>query len=138
MDDDQWDINRRMEQVSANGKFGFASDVVYQKCWEQLIKSWSSPFLRYFISYVFCSSRLGTNEGGATLFTGDYFFQVVGSLLLVIFALLAVMMLLKRFNSVGSSTIGYIQVLASAPLGHGREPFAPSWYGSNTSWCFSG
>ena len=68
---------------------------------------------------VTCSAQAntGTNEGGASLFTGDYLFQVVGSLLLVIFALLAVMMLLKRFNSVGSSTGGYIQVLASAPLG---------------------
>ena len=57
-------------------------------------------------------------EVGATLFTGDYFLQVLASFLfVVIFVLLAVMALLKRFNTVGASTGGYIQVLASTPLG---------------------
>ena len=56
-------------------------------------------------------------EVGATLFTGDYFLQVLASFLFVIFVLLAVMALLKRFNTVGASTGGYIQVLASTPLG---------------------
>ena len=58
-----------------------------------------------------------TNEGSTSLFTGDYLLQVVGSFFLVICALLAVMMLLKRFNTVGASTGDYIQVLASTPLG---------------------
>ena len=56
-------------------------------------------------------------EEGASLFTGDYLLQVVGSFFLVICALLSVMVLLKRFNTGGASTGGYIQVLASAPLG---------------------
>ena len=76
-------------------------------------------FFTTLLLLVTCSAQANTvsNEGGASLFGSDYLFQVVGSLFLVIFALLAVMMLLKRFNSVGSSTGGYIQVLASAPLG---------------------
>ena len=57
------------------------------------------------------------SEVGSSLFTGDYLLQVVGSFFLVICALLSVMVLLKRFNTVGASTGGYIQVLASAPLG---------------------
>lgn len=54
---------------------------------------------------------------GSSLFTGDYLLQVVGSFFLVICVLLAVMLLLKRFNTVGTSKGGYIQILASAPLG---------------------
>ena len=57
------------------------------------------------------------SDVGSGLFTGDYLLQVVGSFFLVICALLSVMVLLKRFNTVGASTGGYIQVLASAPLG---------------------
>ena len=73
-------------------------------------------FLLLFVAYS-AQANTVTNEGGASLFAGDYLFQVVGSLVLVISALLAVMVLLKRFNSAGASTGGYIQVLASAPLG---------------------
>lgn len=54
---------------------------------------------------------------GSGLFTGDYLLQVVGSLVLVIGALIAVMMILKRFNTVGRSTAGSIQVLASTAVG---------------------
>ena len=42
---------------------------------------------------------------------------MVGSFFLVICVLLAVMLFLKRFNTVAASTGGYIEVLASAPLG---------------------
>ena len=56
-------------------------------------------------------------EVGSSLFTGDYLLQVVGSFFLVICVLLAVMLLLKRFNSISTSKGGYIEVLASAPLG---------------------
>ena len=56
-------------------------------------------------------------DAGSSLFTGDYLLQVVGSFFLVICVLLAVMLLLKRFNTVGTSRSGYIQILASAPLG---------------------
>ena len=56
-------------------------------------------------------------EVGSSLFTGDYLLQVVGSFFLVICVLLAVMLLLKRFNTIGTSKGGYIEVLASAPLG---------------------
>lgn len=58
-----------------------------------------------------------TTDAGSSLFTGDYLLQVVGSFFLVICILLAVMLLLKRFNTVGISKTGYIQILASAPLG---------------------
>ena len=58
-----------------------------------------------------------TTDAGSSLFTGDYLLQVVGSFFLVICVLLAVMLLLKRFNTVGTSRGGYIQILASAPLG---------------------
>ena len=58
-----------------------------------------------------------TTDAGSSLFTGDYLLQVVGSFFLVICVLLAVMLLLKRFNTVGISKTGYIQILASAPLG---------------------
>jgi len=58
-----------------------------------------------------------STEVGSSLFTGDYLLQVVGSFFLVICVLLAVMVLLKRFNTVGTSKGGYIQILASAPLG---------------------
>ena len=56
-------------------------------------------------------------EVGSSLFTGDYLLQVVGSFFLVICVLLAVMLLLKRFNTVATSKGGYIEILASAPLG---------------------
>ena len=56
-------------------------------------------------------------EVGSSLFTGDYLLQVVGSFFLVICVLLAVMLLLKRFNTVGPSKGGYIQILARVPLG---------------------
>ena len=58
-----------------------------------------------------------TTDAGSSLFTGDYLLQVVGSFFLVICVLLAVMLLLKRFNTVGTSRGCYIQILASAPLG---------------------
>jgi len=58
-----------------------------------------------------------TTEVGSSLFTGDYLLQVVGSFFLVICVLLAVMLLLKRFNTAGTSKGGYIEILASAPLG---------------------
>jgi len=54
---------------------------------------------------------------GSGLLSGDYLLQVVGSFFLVICALLAVMLILKRFNTVGASTGSYIKVLESAPLG---------------------
>ena len=60
---------------------------------------------------------LVATEVGSSLFTGDYLLQVVGSFFLVICVLLAVMLLLKRFNSISTSKGGYIEVLASAPLG---------------------
>ena len=54
---------------------------------------------------------------GSSLFTGDYLLQVVGSFFLVICVLLAVMLLLKRFNTIGNSNGGHIEILANAPLG---------------------
>lgn len=58
-----------------------------------------------------------TNEASFSLFTNDYLLQVVGSFFLVICALIAVMLILKRFNTVGGSKADYIRVLASTPLG---------------------
>jgi flagellar protein FliO/FliZ len=76
-------------------------------------------FLTTLLALVVSSAQADSlaTEEGASLFTGDYLLQVVGSFFLVICVLLAVMVLLKRFNTVGASTGGYIQVLASAPLG---------------------
>jgi len=51
------------------------------------------------------------------LFTGDYLLQVVGSFVLVICVLLAVLFLLKRFNGAGSSRSGQMRVIASLGLG---------------------
>jgi flagellar protein FliO/FliZ len=65
----------------------------------------------------FAQAESITNEAGASLFTGDYLLQIVGSFLLVICALLAVMVLMKRFNAVGTSSSDCIRVVASAPLG---------------------
>ena len=68
------------------------------------------------------------NEVGSSLSIGDYLLQVVGSFFLVICALLAVMFLLKRFNTVGISTGGYIEILASAPFGSkGARCPSPGW-----------
>ena len=58
-----------------------------------------------------------TAKADSSFLTGDYLLQVVGSLFLVIFALLVVVLLLRRFNTVGTSSGSYIQVLASAPVG---------------------
>lgn len=51
------------------------------------------------------------------LFTGDYLLQVVGSFVLVICILLAVLLLLKRFNGASSSRSGQMRVVASVGLG---------------------
>ena len=58
-----------------------------------------------------------TTDVGFSLLSGDYLLQVVGSFFLVICVLLAVMLILKRFNTVGASNGSYIKVLESAPLG---------------------
>lgn len=58
-----------------------------------------------------------TADPGFSVLSGDYLLQVVGSFFLVICVLLAVMLILKRFNTVGASTGSYIKVLESAPLG---------------------
>lgn len=58
-----------------------------------------------------------TTDVGSSLLSGDYLLQVVGSFFLVICVLLAVMLILKRFNTVGASSGSYIKVLESAPLG---------------------
>lgn len=58
-----------------------------------------------------------TADPGFSVLSGDYLLQVVGSFFLVICVLLAVMLILKRFNTVGASSGSYIKVLESAPLG---------------------
>ena len=73
--------------------------------------------LALFVLPVQADTEAVATDVGSGLFTGDYLLQVVGSFFLVICVLLSVMVLLKRFNTVGASTGGYIQVLASAPLG---------------------
>ena len=52
---------------------------------------------------------LVATEVGSSLFTGDYLLQVVGSFFLVICVLLAVMLLLKRFNTIGTSKGGTLK-----------------------------
>lgn len=56
-------------------------------------------------------------ELGSGLFTGDYLLQVIGSFFLVICVLLGVLVLLKRFNSVGPTKTDCVKVIATTPLG---------------------
>jgi flagellar protein FliO/FliZ len=53
----------------------------------------------------------------SSLFTGDYLLQVVGSLVVVILLLVAVLVLLKRFNGVSSSMSGDMRVISSIGVG---------------------
>lgn len=53
----------------------------------------------------------------SALFTSDYLVQAIGSFALVIFLLVIVLLLVKRFTTVSVKTSGYIQVLSSVALG---------------------
>ena len=53
----------------------------------------------------------------SSLFTGDYLLQVVGSFVVVILLLVAVLVVLKRFNGVSSSMSGDMQVISSVGVG---------------------
>ena len=53
----------------------------------------------------------------SALFTSDYLVQVIGSFALVIFLLVLVLFLVKRFTTVSPKTSGSIQVLSSVALG---------------------
>ena len=53
----------------------------------------------------------------STLFTGDYLLQVVGSFVVVILLLVAVLVMLKRFNGVSSSMSGDMRVISSVGVG---------------------
>ena len=79
--------------------------------------------MRYFLTFIALLSMpvLADEAQGviapSELFTGDYLLQVVGSFVLVICVLLAVLFLLKRFNGAGSSRSGQMRVIASLGLG---------------------
>jgi flagellar protein FliO/FliZ len=79
--------------------------------------------MRYFLPFIALLSMpaLADEAQGviapSELFTGDYLLQVVGSFVLVICILLAVLFLLKRFNGAGSSRSGQMRVIASLGLG---------------------
>ena len=79
--------------------------------------------MRYFLPFIALQSMpaLADEAQGviapSELFTGDYLLQVVGSFVLVICVLLAVLFLLKRFNGAGSSRSGQMRVIASLGLG---------------------
>ena len=79
--------------------------------------------MRYFLPFIALLSMpaLADEAQGviapSELFTGDYLLQVVGSFVLVICVLLAVLFLLKRFNGAGSSRSGQMRVIASLGLG---------------------
>lgn len=53
----------------------------------------------------------------SSLFTGDYLLQVVGSFVVVILLLIAVLVILKRFNGVSASLGGDMRVLSSVSVG---------------------
>ncbi|NCG07594.1 MAG: flagellar biosynthetic protein FliO [Gammaproteobacteria bacterium] len=53
----------------------------------------------------------------SSLFTGDYLLQVVGSFVVVILLLVAVLIMLKRFNGVGSTLNGDMRVISSIGVG---------------------
>ena len=53
----------------------------------------------------------------SSLFTGDYLLQVVGSFVVVILLLVAVLVMLKRFNGVSSSMSGDMRVISSVGVG---------------------
>ena len=79
--------------------------------------------MRYLLAFIaFLSMPASADEAQGViapseLFTGDYLLQVVGSFVLVICVLLAVLFLLKRFNGAGSSRSGQMRVIASLGLG---------------------
>jgi len=53
----------------------------------------------------------------SSLFTGDYLLQVIGSFVLVIVLLFGALLFLRRFNGVGRSLGGNMQVISSIGLG---------------------
>ena len=53
----------------------------------------------------------------SSLFTGDYLLQVVGSFVVVILLLVAVLVMLKRFNGVSTSMGGDMRVVSSVGVG---------------------
>ncbi|MDC3393244.1 flagellar biosynthetic protein FliO [Luminiphilus sp.] len=79
--------------------------------------------MRYFLPFIaLLSMPVSADEAKGViapseLFTGDYLLQVVGSFVLVICVLLAVLLLLKRFNGAGSPRSGQMRVIASLGLG---------------------
>ena len=79
--------------------------------------------MRYFLPFIaLLSMPVSADEAQGViapseLFTGDYLLQVVGSFVLVICVLLAVLLLLKRFNGAGSPRSGQMRVIASLGLG---------------------
>ena len=53
----------------------------------------------------------------SSLFTGDYLLQVVGSFVVVILLLIGVLVLLRRFNGVGSQMSGNMRIISSVGVG---------------------
>lgn len=53
----------------------------------------------------------------SSLFTGDYLLQVIGSFVVVILLLVGVLVLLRRFNGVGSQMSGNMRVVSSVGVG---------------------
>ena len=53
----------------------------------------------------------------SSLFTGDYLLQVIGSFMVVILLLVAVLIMLKRFNGVGGNMTGDMRVVSSVGVG---------------------
>lgn len=53
----------------------------------------------------------------SSLFTGDYLLQVIGSFVVVILLLVAVLVMLKRFNGVSGRISGDMRVVSSVSVG---------------------
>jgi len=71
----------------------------------------------YFLVLVSTWVDAASAQASSELLSGNYLFQIIGSLGLVICVLLGVLMFLKRFNSVGKANGEHIQILGSAALG---------------------
>ncbi|MEM8942097.1 MAG: hypothetical protein AAGC91_08065, partial [Pseudomonadota bacterium] len=82
------------------------------------MKTW----IKSAVGVAFCLPVVETVAANASpssvpeLFTPTYVMQVLGSLLLVVLCLFAVILLLRRFNRIGSVTGIPLKVLASASV----------------------
>lgn len=76
-----------------------------------------APFTLFLLTVPALAQEAAPAVSPSSLFTGDYLLQVVGSFVVVILLLIAVLVMLKRFNGVSSSMGGDMRVVASVGVG---------------------